>query len=91
MVIKVYNEHNIKDRNKWAADETGFLGSKGGRERLVGRRGAKTQHTRENAARETTTVMATICADGDRLPPFVIFKGERFRLEWGANNPGNAL
>lgn len=91
MVITIYNEHEVKDCNKWAADESGFLGGEGGKERVVGRRGTKTQHIRQEGVRETTTVMAAICAAGPCLPPFVIFKGERFQIEWGMSNPGNAL
>lgn len=91
VVSSVYESFDVKDHNRFVADETGLQKSQNGAVRVVGRRGVKRQHVQQNSDRVLTSVMGTICADGTSLPPFVIFKGERFQASWGANNRGGAL
>ncbi|KAA1468274.1 hypothetical protein DENSPDRAFT_833528 [Dentipellis sp. KUC8613] len=45
---------------------------------VVGRKGTKRQHKQGGGDRENITVIATICADGTRLDPTIIFKGKNF-------------
>ncbi|THU83855.1 DDE-domain-containing protein, partial [Dendrothele bispora CBS 962.96] len=59
-------------------DESRFPPSNQGRERVVGHQGTKTQHKQGNANRENVTAIITICGDGSKLKPTVIFKGKNF-------------
>ncbi|KAF9524941.1 hypothetical protein CPB83DRAFT_725609, partial [Crepidotus variabilis] len=59
----------IKPGNIYGMDESGFPPSHQGVERVVGRRGTKTQHKTGSANRENVTVLVTICADGTALDP----------------------
>jgi hypothetical protein len=90
-VLETYETYNVRACNVWAMDETGLEDNVKASDWVVGRRGVKRQHVQQSANRELTTVVGTICADGEYIPPMVIFKGEHFRTEWGANNPGHAL
>ena len=76
-------DHNIKDHNRYVADETALQKSQNGAVRVVGRRGVKRQYVKQNSDRVLTTVLATICANGTAIPPFVIFKGAQFQVAWG--------
>ena len=44
----------------------------------------------EDGNRELVTVIETVCADGNALPPSVIFKGARINSEWARTNPAGA-
>jgi len=81
----------ILPKNTCAADESGFWGAGGVRERVIGPAGKSVQHRQEDGSRENTTVIVTICADGTSIPPAVIFKGQAFQVKWDQNNPANAL
>ena len=71
-------------------DESGFLPSDQGRRRVVGRAGNKTQHKTGGAGREMVTAIITICADGTKLVPTLIFKAGKIRSAWTANNVAEA-
>ena len=72
-------------------DESGFPPSDQGTQRVIGRRGTKTQHKQGSAEWENVTAIVTICADGMVLQPTIIFKGQNFMRKWGDNNVANAL
>lgn len=44
----------------------------------------------EDGNRELVTVIEAVSADGETLPPSVIFQGLRGDAEWGRDNPCNA-
>jgi hypothetical protein len=71
----------------WAADETGFQPSAGQKERVIGRRDAKTTYQQRGGSQENITVIVTISGAGTTIPPAVIFKGQAFLSKWGQNNP----
>ena len=71
-------------------DESGFPLSNQGRQKVIGRRGTKTQHKQGGADRENVTAIVTICADGTVLNPTVIFKGKNIMAKWGDNNVASA-
>ncbi|KLO14049.1 DDE-domain-containing protein, partial [Schizopora paradoxa] len=71
-------------------DESGFQLSFQTKKRVVGRKGAKIQHKQGASDRENVTVLVTICADGSRLHPTIIFKGANFMTKWSNNNVANA-
>lgn len=80
----------IKRENIYGMDESGFPPSNQGRQRVLGRRGTKTQHKQGNANRENVTAIVTICGDGSTLKPTIIFKGKNFMSKWGQNNVSDA-
>jgi hypothetical protein len=51
--------------------------------------GKKTHHQQDDGGRENTTVILTICADGTKLQPSVIFKGQAYNIKWDQENPTN--
>ena len=59
-------------------------------QRVIGRRGTKTQHAQGSADRENVTSIITICANGTVLKPSIIFKGQNVMKKWGDNNVSNA-
>ncbi|KAE9402187.1 hypothetical protein BT96DRAFT_780438, partial [Gymnopus androsaceus JB14] len=72
--------------NMYGMDESGFLPSNQGCQRVLGRRGTKTQHKQGNANRENVTVIVTICGDGTTLKPTIIFKGKNFIVSISDNS-----
>jgi len=50
-------------------------------------RDQKDVYSVKDGDRELVTIMETLHADGEFIPPAVIFKGQRRDLEWGRNNP----
>ncbi|KZP05769.1 DDE-domain-containing protein, partial [Athelia psychrophila] len=62
----------------YGMDESGFPPSNMGRERVIGRRGARSSYKQGGADRENVTAIVTICADGTALTPTIIFKGKNF-------------
>lgn len=83
-------DKGIKPANMYGMDETGFQLSFQGRQRIIGRKGAKVQHKQVATDRQNTTVIVTICADGSTVRPCVILKGKNFMSKWGENNVSGA-
>jgi hypothetical protein len=78
LVEKECISKGIKRENIYGMDESGFPPSNQGRQRVVGRRGTKTQHKSGGASRENVTALVTIWTDGTTLRPTIIFKGMNF-------------
>ncbi|CAK5282598.1 unnamed protein product [Mycena citricolor] len=54
--------------------ESGFPTGYTGKERVVGKRGTKTQHKQGGASRQNITALVTICGDGKMVVlPMIIF------------------
>lgn len=85
-----YEQENVQNCDIYAIDETPMMDAQTCSLRVTCRAGEKHQHIRQDGNRETTTVVATICADGSYLPPFVIFQGEYLQEDWMVENPGDA-
>ena len=49
---------------------------------IIGIRGEKTPVVRAGPGRENTSVLATVCADGTCLDPFIIYTGKRLQTQW---------
>ena len=84
---------NIKDFDPdciWAADETGIQTGGAVREWVLGGKGSEIQHQKHDGTHENITVIVTITADGDSIPPAIIFKGQAFLTSWEQENPLNA-
>ncbi|KAF8834320.1 hypothetical protein BDN67DRAFT_915183, partial [Paxillus ammoniavirescens] len=56
------------------------------RQRGIGAAKRNIQHQQRDGNRETTTVMVTICADGQSIAPTVIYKGKVFSTNWHQDN-----
>jgi hypothetical protein len=84
-------KYQFAPENIYGADESGFNPHILGRARAIGRTKKKALYQQNDAPRETTTVMVTICADGTALPPAIVYKGDGYQVSWRENNPLNAL
>lgn len=67
LVKKYIVELGIDSKNIYGMDESGFPTAYGGKDRVVGARGTKTQHKQGGADRENVTAVVTICADGTSI------------------------
>jgi Tc5 transposase DNA-binding domain len=83
-------DQGVKPCNIYGMDESGFPPSDQGTQRVIGRRGTKTQHKQGGGDRENVTALITICADGTVLDPTIIYKGMNFMKKWAEDNPANA-
>jgi hypothetical protein len=90
VVAKHYLERGIGPQDTFGMDEAGFPQEAGQRQRVIGRRGTKTQHKQGTANRENVTALVTICTDGTTLRPTIIFKGKNFMKNWRDNNIAKA-
>ncbi|KIK84661.1 hypothetical protein PAXRUDRAFT_803299 [Paxillus rubicundulus Ve08.2h10] len=73
---RTIKDQNIEKDCLWAADETGFQPSGGLQEQVIGHAKKKRQHQQCDGNHENITVMVTICADGETIPPMVIYKDD---------------
>jgi hypothetical protein len=84
-------EKKIKQDCIWAANESGFQLGQGLKEQVIGAAHQKIQYQQHDSNRENITVMVTICADGEEIPPTIIYKGQSFSTNWHQGNTINAL
>ena len=80
----------ISPENIYGMDESGFPPSDQGVSRVVGGQGTKTQHRQGGADHENVTALVTICADGTKLCPTIIFKAKNFQAKWRNDNVSGA-
>lgn len=67
---------------RFKADEVGISMTIEGGSFVIGPAGIKSLMTNDSANREWATVLETINAVGDALPPLVIFKGQSVQQQW---------
>lgn len=91
LLEQVTTEYDIQPENIWGADETGFTMGVGTTERVLGAKGKKNQYRQRSGVRENVTVMVTIGAGGESIPPLVVFRGQHFLVKWLQDNPVNAV
>jgi hypothetical protein len=91
LVEKFIVELGITPDLIFGMDESGFPPANQGMERVVGSRGTRTQHKQGGADRENVTAIVTICADGTRLHPMIIYKGRNMMAKWCQDNVANAM
>lgn len=82
--------NNVKPKNVFGMDESGFRRSNLAAQVVVGRKGKKNQYRVGTANKENVTVLVTICADGSCLPPSIIYKGNNLYKRWTNENVANA-
>ncbi|KAH9838769.1 uncharacterized protein C8Q71DRAFT_676761, partial [Rhodofomes roseus] len=71
-----YQDHQIQQMDIWAADEFGITKLVEATEQVVYCRGKKHPPVQQSGE-ENIPVMATVCADGECLPSWTIYKGEQ--------------
>ena len=75
----------------WNCDETGFCTSVAAM-KVLAKRGDKDVHdTLGGSGREYITVLGAGCADGTRLPPYVIYKGKNLWSRWMQGGPAGCM
>ncbi len=88
-VWETQEKYSIAAELDYGMDESPIILGFSTKKRVIGRAGAKQQHSRRDGNRESLTIVETICADGTTLTPTIIFKGKTFGKDWGGkgNNP----
>lgn len=87
---EVVKEYNIPTENIYNMDEKGIQLGVGKRVASIIDHDQKEVYNIEDGNRELVTVIETVCADGNALPPSVIFRGAWINSEWGRTNPAGA-
>jgi hypothetical protein len=90
LVKELLPDQDIWKEDIYGMDESSFPPSDQGKQRVIGRRGAKIQHKQGGVDRENVTAIVTICADGTKLTPTIIYKGKNFLQKYGENNVAGA-
>jgi Tc5 transposase DNA-binding domain len=90
LVKEFVADKNIRKEDIYGMDESGFPPSDQGTQRVLGRRGTKTQHKQGSGERENVTAIVCICADGTVLRPAIIYKGKNMMAKYGENNVSGA-
>ena len=88
---QLITDYDIPPENIYNMDEKGIQLGIGGRTKVLVDRDQRSVYHVEDGNRELVTIIETTCADGTVLRPSVIFKGKTRDLEWGRNNPCNAM
>ena len=75
----------------WNCDESGFCTAVSSK-KILAKRGEKEVHeTMGGSGREHVTILACGCADGTRLPPYVVYKGKNLWARWMKDGPAGCL
>ena len=75
----------------WNCDETAFATDVASK-RILARRGEKNVHeTGGGSGREYITVLGCGCASGERLPPYIVYRGKNLWTSWTHNGPAGTL
>jgi DDE superfamily endonuclease len=82
VLFQTIDELGILWRNTYNCDESGFGIGKRKALRVVVDKEALQNYQAEPGRQEWVTVMECICADGDSIPPLIIFKGENVSKSW---------
>ena len=75
----------------WNCDETGFCTS-AAVSKILAKRGDKdVQLTMGGSGRDYITVLGAGCADGTRLPPYIVYKGKNLWHRWIEGGPSGSV
>lgn len=82
-VHRTIEQHGILEEDIYNFDETGFqMGVAGTARVITGSERRNKPNLIQPGDRQWTTVIETICARGDALPPFIILSGKRLQASW---------
>ena len=76
---------DIPARNRYNADEIGFMEGMGENDLVLGEAGRKRILLKDGNKRTWITVLVCVSADGRALPPLIIFKGSTVQHQWFEN------
>jgi len=82
--------YKITPNNLYNMDEKGIQLGVGKQTWALVDQDQKSVHQLENGDRELVTIIEAVSADGEALPPSVIFKAKQWNLAWAENNPCHA-
>ena len=78
-------------RRLWNCDETAFATDVASR-KILARKGEKNVHeTGGGSGREYITVLGCGSASGERLPPYIVYKGKNLWTSWTKGGPAGTL
>lgn len=95
MVKERLEKLNIADssdlgKRLWNCDETGICTATQSK-KILSRKGSRWIHeTGGGAGRENITVHGCCSANGERLPPYIVYKGKNLYSSWTENGPAGA-
>jgi hypothetical protein len=81
---KTITVHGILPHNIYNADEKGFMMGQATRVKVICKREKKHIRKTQDGKREMITVIETISAGGNVLPPMIIYKGKAHYKGWSA-------
>lgn len=90
LLEEIIKQYSIVQENVYNMDEKGIQLGVGKKVAAFVDRDQKDLYSVEDGNRELVTVIEAISADGNALPPSVIFQGVKRDAEWGRNNPCHA-
>ena len=75
----------------WNCDESGFCTSTASR-KILAKRGDRCVHeTVGGSGREFITILGAGCADGTRLPPYILYEGKNLWSRWMQGGPAGSM
>lgn len=83
-------DKNVPPELLYQIDETSTPQQLGIKLRVVDPRESRRQHLQESGTKENITILVTICADGEALPPTIIFKNKELPEDIHRNNIAKA-
>ncbi|RPB06786.1 hypothetical protein P167DRAFT_478030, partial [Morchella conica CCBAS932] len=72
---ELIRKHHILPENTYNMDEKGFLMGQGRATRVICQKGKKRNFKVHDGDRSLITVLETVSAVGDYLPPTIVYKG----------------
>ena len=84
------NDEDMKKRI-WNCDETGFCLSATSKKILAKRGNRDVHETMGGSGCEYITLLRSACADGTRLPPYILYKGKHLWSRWMKGGPAGSV
>ena len=75
----------------WNCDETGFCLTTTSKKVLAKRGDRDVHETVGGSGREYITLLGAACADGTRLPPYILYKAKHLWSRWMQGGPAGAM
>ena len=87
--LGIEDAHDL-DQRMWNCDESGMC-TAAASSTVLARKGSKWVHeTGGGSGRETITILGCGSAAGQRLPPYIVYKGKHLYSSWTTNGPLDA-
>ncbi|CAF4193164.1 unnamed protein product, partial [Rotaria sordida] len=85
---EVLEKFQLLDRPEalWNADESGFFEDPGRRSVVVKRGTKHAISSQSGTGKSMTTVLMCVCANGEKLPPYIVYRGAKLWSSWIPKN-----